>query len=127
MTTRLLVGMLTPAMRATAVTPVAGGPKSPAAPAHSGLSGRPTNDNATPSPFPRGPASFDFSDRMPALLMDSSAVRQPLRAFLPFRRAALPRPEACAAGLAAGLPLAAFPELGLAVPPLVLAGLVAGL
>src|SRR5262249_47877314 len=50
MITRLLVGMLTPAMRATALTPVAGrGTCRPML-----IGSDQANDNATPSPFPWG-------------------------------------------------------------------------
>src|SRR5262252_5956415 len=82
--TRLLVGMLTPAMRATVnhsfCRPVDGGQRS---------RGRFANDNATPSPSRR--ARYRSTSRLGCgLLMDSTSFRQPPpgRAFARSRLAA---------------------------------------
>src|SRR5438477_10263247 len=70
MTTRLLVRMLTPAMRATVLLllPAGGCRPIPGPGLQPGrLQERTPSDNATPSPAPRGRASFDFSDWMPGI------------------------------------------------------------
>ena len=51
-TTRLLVGILTPAMRATVLTPAAGRQRWRARSLNSSVRAQPANGNATPSPFP---------------------------------------------------------------------------
>src|SRR6266568_2481561 len=71
-TTRLLVGMLTPAMRATASHSYCRRKRS----GRRATRGRFANDNATPSPFPR--ARYRSNSRLGCgLLMDSTAFRQP--------------------------------------------------
>src|SRR5919201_1234281 len=92
--TRLLVGMLTPAMRATVnhsfCRPIDGGQRS---------RGRFANDNATPSPSRR--ARYRSTSPLGcALLMDSTSFRQPPPgvAFAPGRRARGPRAAAALGG-----------------------------
>src|SRR6516162_205674 len=71
-TTRLLVGMLTPAMRATASHSYCRRKRS----GRRSSRGRFANDNATPSPFPR--ARYRSTSQLGCgLLMDSTAFRQP--------------------------------------------------
>src|SRR6516165_7569579 len=71
-TTRLLVGMLTPAMRATAIHSYCRRKRS----GRRSSRGRFANDNATPSPFPR--ARYRSTSQLGCgLLMDSTAFRQP--------------------------------------------------
>src|SRR5499427_5924882 len=87
--TRLLVGMLTPAMRATVnhsfCRPVDGGQRS---------RGRFANDNATPSPSRR--ARYRSTSRLGCgLLMDSTSFRQP-----PPGTAFAPRPRLAVFALA---------------------------
>src|SRR5262245_5293295 len=73
--TRLLVGMLTPAMRATAIHSYCRRKRSGQ---RSCLTRAVANDNATPSPFPR--ARYRSTSRLGCgLLMDSTAFRQPPR------------------------------------------------
>src|SRR5215475_11236178 len=73
-TTRLLVGMLTPAMRATAIHSYCRRKRS----GRRSSRGRFANDNATPSPFPR--ARYRSTSQLGCgLLMDSTAFRQPPR------------------------------------------------
>src|SRR5258707_11255221 len=84
-TTRLLVGMLTPAMRATASHSYCRRKRS----GRRSSRGRFANDNATPSPFPR--ARYRSTSQLGCgLLMDSTAFRQPPagRAFARRRLAA---------------------------------------
>src|SRR5262249_46684452 len=83
-TTRLLVGMLTPAMRATAFFSYC---RRGRAHRRCDRSERFTNDNATPSPFLR--ARYRSTSRLGwGLLMDSECFRQPLLArFLRVRPA----------------------------------------
>src|SRR5215468_4006877 len=71
-TTRLLVGMLTPAMRATVSHSYCRRKRS----GRRSSRGRFANDNATPSPFPR--ARYRSTSQLGCgLLMDSTAFRQP--------------------------------------------------
>src|SRR6516165_9379693 len=73
--TRLLVGMLTPAMRATAIHSCCRRKRSGQRSCHTRAV---ANDNATPSPFPR--ARYRSTSRLGCgLLMDSTAFRQPPR------------------------------------------------
>src|SRR5215470_3389598 len=73
--TRLLVGMLTPAMRATAIHSYCRRKRSGQRSCHTRAV---ANDNATPSPFPR--ARYRSTSRLGCgLLMDSTAFRQPPR------------------------------------------------
>src|SRR3984893_14467779 len=84
-TTRLLVGMLTPAMRATVIHSYSRRKRS----GRRSSRGRFANDNATPSPFPR--ARYRSTSQLGCgLLMDSTAFRQPPagRAFARRRLAA---------------------------------------
>src|SRR5215510_187518 len=72
-TTRLLVGILTPAMRATASHSYCRRKRSGQRSCHTRTV---ANDNATPSPFPR--ARYRSTSRLGCgLLMDSTAFRQP--------------------------------------------------
>src|SRR6476660_4216765 len=77
---------------------------------------KPANDNATPSPSPRGRHRLHFSDWIRGFLMDSTPVRQP-HARLPLRVATLPRALA-AEGLRVGPALALGASLALDFSPL---------
>src|SRR5262245_21498626 len=85
-TTRLLVGMLTPAMRATAIHSCCR--RVLKTPGGRSIRSQFANDNATPSPFPG--ARYRSNSRFGCgLLMDSPAFRQPLLA-IPFTRGRSP-------------------------------------
>src|SRR5262245_26557845 len=81
-TTRLLVGMLTPAMRATVLHSSCRLSRNGRRSLHAM---RFANDNATPSPFPG--ARYRSTSRLGCgLLMDSTAFRQPPLGFAFARR-----------------------------------------